>query len=142
MIRFETKYFREFKYTKIGVEKYLKSAYKDLNIAKEAIVEDVIFQFSYNALIKLGISLLAIYGYKVSSRRGHHIKIIEKMAEILKDEDIELFGNKMRKYRNTELYDGGNSIVSKKQARGYLEFVEKSFKKSEKIFKDRLGFLL
>lgn len=142
MIKFETKYFREFKYSKKGVKKYLKSAYKDLHIAKKAEIEDVIFQFSYNALIKLGISLLAIHGLKANSRMGHHIKIIEKMSEILGDEDVDLLGNKMRKIRNTELYDGGDSLVSRKQANEYLKFIEKLFKKAEKVFKENLGSLL
>ena len=142
MTEFDKKYFREFKYTRRSVKSYLKSAYKDLNIAKESEVADVVFQFSYNALIKLGISLLAMHGYKVSSRRGHHIKIIEKMSEILKEGDVELFGNRMRKIRNTELYDGGSSFISQKQSENYCKFVEKSFKKSEKVFKEIFRSLL
>ena len=50
MIKFDQRYFKKFNYTKINVSKYLKSAYKDLNIAKKAGVPEVIFQFSYNSL--------------------------------------------------------------------------------------------
>src|SRR3989339_449386 len=110
ILKFDNEHFQEFAYPKSTVSKYLKSAYKDLNIAKNSRQVDVIFQFSYNAFIKLGIALIAVHGYKVRSRSGHHIKIIDKAAKILNNTDISAFGNSMRKTRNMELYDGGASV--------------------------------
>ncbi|MEW5907866.1 MAG: hypothetical protein AB1643_01650 [Patescibacteria group bacterium] len=141
MIKFENKYFRKFNFSKNQIRKYLDSAYKDLKIAKNANIAEVKFQFTYNAFIKLGISLIACYGYKVKSRLGHHIKILEKMSEILKNEDVLMYGNEMRKTRNIELYDGGSTIITNKQAKEYLDFIEKIFDLSKGILKKHLGTL-
>ncbi len=141
MTEFDKKYFKEFNYSKASIYRYLKSARKDLNIAKNSQIPDVIFQFSYNAFIKLGISLVAGHGYKINSRMGHHIKILEKVSEILDDTDIEIYGNSMRKIRNTELYDGGDTLLTKKQAEAYLVFVSKVFSQSDNSFKKTLGTL-
>jgi len=51
------------------------------------------------------------------------------MNEILKDEDVLIFGNKMRQQRNFNLYDGGFS-VTEKDSREYLDFVKGIFKKA------------
>ncbi|MCK5320180.1 hypothetical protein KAJ61_02210 [Candidatus Parcubacteria bacterium] len=142
MIKFENKHFKKFDFSDSQIKKYLNSAGKDLNIARQSGVEEVKFQFTYNALIKLGIALIACYGYKVSSRHGHHIKIIEKISEILNNENVLIYGNQMRKTRNTELYDGG-IMITKKQADEYYDFTAKLFKKThEDFFKNRLNALL
>lgn len=121
MIKFENSFFEEFKFTKEQIQTYLASAEKDLKIASDSNVPEVLFQFSYNALIKLGITLIAKYGYRAHSKTGHHTKIIEKLAEILNDNEILVIGNLMRKTRNVELYSGG-SVITEKQAKEYLEF--------------------
>jgi len=141
MIKFEKKYFRRFNYKRRQIEKYLESAHKDLRIAKASEVPDVKFQFSYNTFIKLGICLIASHGYKVKSKSGHHVKIIEKTAEILNNNNISKHGNRMRKTRNTELYDGGGLLITKKQAGAYFDFVAKVFFRSKKFFKEYLGTL-
>lgn len=141
MIKFGPKYFRKFDFSRNQIKKYLESAYKDLNIAKRDCIAEVKFQFSYNALIKLGIVLIGCYGYKVKSRAGHHIKILEKTALILKDENIDLDGNRMRELRNTELYDGG-ILISDKQAGEYCDFVKSVFAKSDEFLKEKLARLL
>ena len=105
---------------------------KDLNIAKRSYIPEVIFKFSYDALIKLGIALIAERGYKVRSVVGHHVKILEKMAEILQNTDIEVIGNQMRQKRNTDLYEGG-FLISKKDSQAYLEFIESVFKKAHQL---------
>ena len=82
----------------------------------------VIFTFTYNAIIKAGIALIATYGYRVRSAPGHHIKLLQKMKEILGKEYsliIEIF-NDMRRKRNTDLY-GGGIYISEKDANEYLE---------------------
>lgn len=78
----------------------------------------------YNALIKAGIALIAAKGgVKVRSVTGHHIKIIEKMAEILKDETVLAVGNAMRTKRNEDFY-GGGIFISEKESTEYLEYVK------------------
>ncbi|MEW6169958.1 MAG: hypothetical protein AB1472_00110 [Candidatus Omnitrophota bacterium] len=62
------------------------------------------------------------------SATGHHIKILEKLSQILKEEDIIVLGNKMRQERNINLYDGG-FVVGEKDIREYLIFVKSIFKK-------------
>jgi hypothetical protein len=105
------------------------SARHDLKIAESADIPDVIFKFSYDALIKLGIALIAEKGYKVRSKAGHHIKILEKLSQLLKDEDVLVLGNKMRQERNINLYDGG-FFVGEKDSLEYFEFVKSMFEKA------------
>jgi len=141
MIKFEDKYFKKFNFSKKQVQKYLDSALKDIKIAKEAEIAEVKFQFAYNSFIKLGIALVACHDYRVSSRIGHHTKILEKLSKILGDKDILIYGNEMRKTRNKELYDGG-VIITDKQAEEYLDFILKVYKSSQKFFKGYFNTLL
>ena len=141
MINFDNKYFKEMNFNRKQIEKFLSSGTKDLKIAKESKVSDVRFQFTYNALIKLGITLIACFNYKVSSRTGHHRKIIEKLSEILEDEDILLYGNKLRKIRNTELYDSG-IMVTDKQSEEFLDFVQKTYSLSQVFLKNHFHNLI
>ena len=111
------------------IDQFLLSAKHDRKIAEESDVPDVVFKFGYDALIKLGIMLIAKKGYKVRSTAGHHIKILEKLSQLLKDEDIVVLGNKMRQERNVNLYDGG-IFIGEKDGIAYLEFVKGTFKKA------------
>jgi len=130
MIIFDSKYFKKFEFKRGQTEKYLRAAYRDLEIASHSGVAEVRFQFAYNALIKLGISLISQFGYKVKSRSGHHIKILEKISLILGDKDIYLMGNRMREKRNTDLYEGG-VLISEKEAGEYKNWLKKVFLKAE-----------
>ena len=103
----------------------------DFKIAQSSDISDVIFKFSYDALIKLGIALIAKKGHKIRSTAGHHIKILEKLSQILKEEDILVLGNKMRQERNVNLYDGG-CFIGEKDSIEYLKFVKSVFKKANK----------
>lgn len=129
MITFESQYFQALKFKEEQIKQFEKSALHDLKIAKESDIPDVVFKFSYDALIKLGIVLIARKGYKVRSTTGHHIKILEKLSQILNDEDILVLGNKMRQERNFNLYDGG-FFVAEKDSCEYLSFVKDLFKKA------------
>ncbi|MDA3840061.1 MAG: hypothetical protein PF572_03140 [Patescibacteria group bacterium] len=140
-MNFSSEFFQEFDFSKETIKKYLASGHKDLRIAREAKESDVVFQFSYNAFIELGISMIAVKGYKIKTRMGHHIRIINNLAMILEDEDIDGYGNSMRKTRNTELYDGG-IIISEKQSTAYFKFVDKVFLKSEQFFNKYFGGML
>jgi len=124
MTRFESKYFRKFEFTKEQIQQYLENALKDLRIAKEDAHSEVKFTYSYNALIKAGIALIAAHGnVKVRSMAGHHIKIIEKIAEMLEDDSVVTMGNAMRMKRNEDFY-GGGIFISEKDSGEYLKYVE------------------
>ena len=69
---------------------------RDLSIATKAAQAEVKFEFAYKAMIKLSIALVAQQGYKVISPRGHHVRLIEKLSELLEDEDIMAIGDVMR----------------------------------------------
>ena len=53
---------------------------------------------------------------------GYHIKILEKMSDILGNPDILTYGNAMRMKRNLDLYEGG-TIVSESEVKAYIKFV-------------------
>ena len=129
MIHFESQFFQKFAFEDEQIKKFLKSALHDLKIAEGSDIPDVVFKFSYDALIKLGIVLIAGRGYNVRSATGHHVKILEKLSQILMDEDIPVMGNKMRQERNVNLY-GGGFFIGEKDSRAYLDFVKDTFGKS------------
>jgi len=82
-MKFDNRYFIKFTFTPDQIEKNLKNAIKDLNIAKKVNILEVKFNYAYNALIKAGITLLSHYHVKIKSVPGHHVRIIEKLAQIL-----------------------------------------------------------
>jgi len=132
MMKFDGKYFDNFKYTKEQIKKNLENALKDLKIAKEDTIAEVKFDYSYKALIKAGIAFASFHRKKVKSLPGHHIKIIEIIAQGLKDNSIEDIGNVMRSKRNTDFYGGGIDITEK-ECREYLEFAENVVKRIGRI---------
>jgi len=131
-MRFEDKYFAKIKFTPDQIKKNLKNAQKDLNIAKKVDILEVKFNYAYTALIKAGITLLSHNQVKIKSVPGHHIKIIEKLAHILIDDDIENMGNIMRSKRNLDFYAGGIE-VTEKECREYVNFVEKVLTRIQKL---------
>jgi len=125
MIKFETAYFSKFNFSEEQIAQYFNNALKDLDIAKENSRPEVKFNYSYSAFVKGGIALLARAGkVKIRSTPGHHIKIIEKMSQVLEDEMIEIIGNAMRSKRNEDFY-GGGVLISEKESADYYLFVEK-----------------
>lgn len=123
-------FFQKLKFTEEEIRKRFDSACRDLEIAGKDPFPEVCFTYAFQALIKIGIALLAREGLKVRSIPGHHVKILERMAEILKDPDILTFGNAMRMKRNQDLY-GGGELITEKEAADYLVFVQKVFKLPE-----------
>ncbi|MCK4421279.1 hypothetical protein KAW48_05725 [candidate division WOR-3 bacterium] len=134
MIKFEIKYFVRFDFSDKQIGQYLSNSLRDLEIARENKRSEVKFNYSYTALIKGGIALIAKIGQvKTRSIPGHHIKIIEKMSEILQDETINEVGNLMRMKRNRDLYSGG-VFISDKESKDFYFFIEKVlFKVKEAI---------
>lgn len=133
---FDTKFFQKKKFEDKTISKYFRNAAKDLGIAIRSKEPEVIFNFSYSALVKIGIVLIAACGYRVRSRVGHHIKILEKLTQILQDKNIEIIGDRMRKKRNLDLYEGG-IIISQKEVKDYLDFIKQVIKRTEEYLKNQ-----
>ena len=131
-MRFEDKYFSRFTFTKEQMAKYLNNALKDMNIAKKDKILEVKFNYTYNALIKAGIALLSSYHVRIKSVPGHHVKIIDKVAQILDDDTVSDIGNIMRSKRNLDLYAGGIE-VTEKECKEYILYVEKILAKIKKV---------
>ncbi len=122
--------FEKFKFSQKQVNNYFRSAARDFKIASVSEIPEVIFKFSYDALIKVAIAVCAKNNLRVKARQGHHIELLQKIAEFLKDTDIDAIGNRMRKKRNTDLYDGG-ILISKKEAEGYRDWLKEIFIKTK-----------
>ena len=129
---FDPKLFQKQEFTDEQIKTFFKSAERDLEIAVKSEFNEAIFTFTYQAFLKLGIALIASNGYKVKSREGHHIAIIKQLSVLLKDENIEFYGESMRRKRNVDLYMGGVTI-SEKETLEYRDFVENLIKKSTLI---------
>lgn len=121
---FDKNSFNAVKFNKEQINNILNSALRDLFVAKKSDIVEVVFRFSYDALLKFGMYILAKNGYKVRSVPGHHQKIIEQSSAILRNEYFLVVGERMRRQRNFDLYDC-NFTVSQKDVFEYLEFVDK-----------------
>ena len=122
-MKFEEQFFVKFNFTREQVQLNLKNAFRDLTIAQQDKISEVKFSYAYTAIIKAGIAVLSHRQIKAKSVPGHHIKIIEKLAEFLGDESIADMANVMRSKRNLDLYAGGIEITDK-ECRDYLSFAE------------------
>lgn len=123
-MQFDPQYFQKFTFTPESVKRYFHNAERDLGIAQTDPYPEVRFSYAYQALIKAGIALIAQKaGVKVRSVPGHHVKVIDVTADLLKNEDIRIVGHAMRKKRNLDLYEGGE-LISKKEADDYAGFVK------------------
>ena len=134
-MKFDDKYFSHFNFTKEQIKKNLQNALKDLDIAETDKILDVKFNYAYSALLKAGIALLSHHQIRIKSAPGHHIKIIEILAEELKDETVADIGNVMRSKRNINMYSGGIE-ATEKECQEYIGFVKKAIVQ----VKDCLGF--
>jgi len=130
-MKFDDRYFKSFNFSKEQTDKNLKNAFKDFDIAGKDSILEVKFNYAYTSLIKAGITLLSFYKLKIKSVPGHHIKIIEKMSDILKNDTIGEIGNAMRSKRNLDFYSGGIE-VTEKECHEYIDFVKKVLKDIQK----------
>ncbi|MBU1121903.1 MAG: orotidine 5'-phosphate decarboxylase [Candidatus Omnitrophica bacterium] len=119
----DNKHFYKFDFTTEQISQHFNNAWKDLDIANKDEILDVKFNYAYTAFIKAGITLLSFYGMKVRSIPGHHVKIIDKIAQSLDDCAIADMGNIMRSKRNSDIYAGGIEITEK-ECKEYIRFVE------------------
>jgi hypothetical protein len=130
MSSFNPEFFIKHSFKKTQIEGYLKKASRDLEIAQESRHVEVRFSYAYQALIKMGLALVASNGFRVRSVPGHHIKILEVASEVLEDKDIFTFGNAMRMKRNEDFY-GSEEFVSEKETDEYLIFVKDLLSKAK-----------
>lgn len=122
--------FEEFIFTNEQINRYFAAAKEDLKIAADSDIPEVRFRFSYDASIKLAITICAVHGLRVKARRGHHAELITKLSQYLSDDDAAAVVDDMRKRRNKNLY-GGGSLISAKNADEYLVWVQKFFRQGE-----------
>ena len=122
-MNFEKKFFVQQKFNQAELDNRKQSIKRNLGLARGKKEPEIVFHFSYMALIKTGIYHIAKAGYRVKRTPGHHIKIIEALSKILKIKDIMVVGDKMRKDRNIDLYCGG-VLIGSREAKEYFDFVE------------------
>jgi len=113
MTSFEPEFFQEFAYSKSQTDHYFRNAELDLGRAEKTKDPNIVYRIGYEAALKLGIAMIADAGYKVKSVPGHHIKILDKMAEILKRPDEVEYLHRIRRKRNIDLYEGGLDFTEK-----------------------------
>ena len=128
--------FEHFNSSESQIEKYHKSAMRDLKIAADSNIPEVSFRFCYDALLKLAIAICAKNGLRVKARRGHHIELIKKLSFYLNDAEIEILANEMRSKRNWDLY-GGGALISSNDAEDYVKWVKEVFQSAEKYFSQK-----
>jgi len=109
------------------LKKLRASVARSLGISARSREPEVKFHFAYMALIKIGIYLVARRGYRVKSRPGHHQAIIGALAGLLKNDDVALMGDKMRRSRNMDFY-GADGMITETEAAKCFEFVEAIYK--------------
>lgn len=135
---FDQRFFEKKEFDTKTISRYFTNALKSFEIAQKYKEPEIVFKFCYDCLIKIGICLIASCGFRIKSRQGHHFKILEKLSEILRDEEILIVGDAMRKKRNLDLY-GEGIIISQKEAEDYLKFTKKVLKLAEKYLKSQLS---
>jgi hypothetical protein len=123
-MKFREEHFTKFNFSSAQIRKNLDNALKDLSIAKRDKILEVKFIYTYTALLKAGIALLSMHKIKIRSIPGHHIKLIDTLAQMLEDEAIADIGHAMRMKRNQDLYAGGIAVTNK-ECLEYLNFVER-----------------
>ena len=124
---FDKRFFQQFDFTPEQLHNYERSAIRDLEIAKESNIPEVVFKFAYDALLKLAIFQAAKSGYRVRSIPGHHVKLLDALALAAESKELAVLAEDMRQKRNRELYDG--FILSETDCRAFLIFVCSVFSK-------------
>ena len=127
MKTFDRNFFRKRTFSEEQLDAFKRSAREDLAIASESAYTQVKFRFSYDALLKLGIFLVARSGYKLRSVPGHHVKLLAALSDLSGTPDVEPVAETMRQKRNLDLYEGGVGVTDS-EASEYLKFIMDLFK--------------
>ena len=131
-MKFSKDFFRTQGFTSEQLSRFFHAADEDLMIASDTNYNQVRFRFSYDAMLKLGIALIATRGYRVRSVPGHHVKILEALGALLNDSDVESIADLMRQKRNQDLYEGG-ALISEKESEEYREYVRQLFERAKAL---------
>lgn len=135
MTHFPDNSFQKLNMADLSAVGFVSGAKRDLKITLGSEINEVKFKFSYDAMIKIGLALIASKGYKVRSVAGHHIRIIEKISQILREEKADYIGNRMRQIRNDDLY-GGRVIISQEDSKMYYKFIRDIYKRAIKVIQE------
>ncbi|MBX7149245.1 hypothetical protein K1X76_09160 [bacterium] len=89
---------------------FYKLALEKLGVAQDLASKnpDIAYEILYESALQACLALLHAHGLRPRAQPGHHIAIIEKSKELLKqevDDDFFEVMQLMRKTRNTMLYD-------------------------------------
>ena len=126
--------FEKFHFTQNQIERHYRSALKDLSIASKSDIPEVSFRFCYDAIIKLAITICAHNDLRVKARTGHHIGLIQKLADCLKEKEVILIANDMRTKRNRDLY-GDGFLIGEREIKDYVKWTRKIFELAEPYLK-------
>ncbi|MBD3271582.1 MAG: hypothetical protein GF384_03475 [Elusimicrobia bacterium] len=127
-MKFDKEYFKQQSFSDVELNNLKAAIIKTLHIASSNSEPEIIFHFAYMALLKIGIYYIAKEGYRIKSKPGHHIKIIDTLSTLMKNDDIAIIGNNMRKNRNLDIYSI-SVIITHGNAQEYLSFVQNIFNK-------------
>lgn len=130
--------FEKFVFSAERIRKYYETAARDFHLLEKEKQPELMFYVCYNVIIKLAMAVCAKNNLRVKSQSGHHVELVDKLAEILKNSDIKRIANKIRVKRNRDLYDGGIS-TSEKEGIYYLKFCRELIKEADNyLFPDKL----
>jgi hypothetical protein len=137
IMEFDDRAFARHMFPADQVRKNLANANKDVFIARQAYVLEVTFRFACSGLIKAGIALLSALSVRATNPADHHARIIEKLAEVMGNPEIEITGNMMLTKRNQDYYTGG-LMVGEREAAEFLKFVESVLRQVETLILARI----
>lgn len=105
-------------------------------MARVEFVQDpsLVYRIGHEAVLKLGIAMISAAGYKVKSVPGHHVKILDKLVEILGRPDEIEYMHRIRRKRNIDLYEGGLDFTEK-EAKDLLGLCKILFEDARRIKK-------
>jgi uncharacterized protein (UPF0332 family) len=132
----EEKFFKKHAKNEKEITDLLANAERSLHIAEEDRFLEVRFSYTYKAFIQSGMALLNHHGLRVRSIPGHHSVLIQKISELLSDEDVCAVGDVMRKKRNRDLYFASVEITEK-ECEEYLDFVRAMYSSIRAIIRKK-----
>lgn len=87
--------FEKFVFSAERIRKYYETAARDFHLLEKEKQPELMFYLCYNVIIKLAMAVCAKNNLRVKSQSGHHLELVDKLAEILKNSDIKRIANKI-----------------------------------------------